>query len=187
PRHRPAGRHAQSAVSGETFAIYRRWLPHDPAERATERAEAVESDVEADLGEGPIRFAQQLHCTLDPPPLQVPMWRLAERRAKLAAEVRRRGVGHARERRDVERLREPAIHRVACPQHASVPVLDHTRHQQISFILAYRLAGAASLLPPGHVNDSQEERCQTRWCTLRSSAKTPRRCRASTGRRSTGS
>lgn len=40
------------------------------------------------------------------------MRRFAKRRAKLAAEVCRRDMGHCRERRHVERQRELAVHRV---------------------------------------------------------------------------
>ena len=93
-----------------------------------ERAEAVESDVEADLGHGTVGLAQQLHRTLHPAALQVAVRRLAKRRPELAAEVRRRDVRDARERRHVERLRKRTVHRVASPQHPAVALLDGARH-----------------------------------------------------------
>src|ERR1700690_4121142 len=121
PRHRPAGRHAQrGAVAVETRAVCRGRLTDDLAEGASECAEAVESDVEADLGYGTVGFAQQLHRTLHPAALQVAVWRLAKRRPELAAEVRRRDVSDTCKRRHVERLRERTVHHVASPQHAAV-------------------------------------------------------------------
>src|SRR5579871_472695 len=123
PRHRPAGRYAQRrAVAGETLAVFRARLAHDRAERASECAEAVESDVEADLGYGKVRLAQQLHRALHPAALKVAVRRLAKRRPELAAEVRRGDVGDTCERRHVEWLRERTVHRVASAQHAAVAV-----------------------------------------------------------------
>src|SRR5580693_7765283 len=90
PRHRPARRHAQrGAIAGETRAVRRGRLAHDLAKGTSERAEAVESDVEADLGYETVGLAQQLHRTLYPAALQVAVRRLAKRRPELAAEVRR--------------------------------------------------------------------------------------------------
>ena len=71
-----------------------------------------------------VGLAQQLHRALDPAALKVAVRRLAERRAELAAEVRGRDVGDARERRNVERLRKRTVHRVASPQHPAVAILD---------------------------------------------------------------
>src|SRR5258708_1589618 len=88
PGHRPAGRHAQGcSVAGEARAIARRRLAEDPAERAAEGAQAVESDLEADLGHGAVRLTQQLHRALHATALQVAVRALAERRPELAAEV----------------------------------------------------------------------------------------------------
>jgi hypothetical protein len=56
------------------------------------------------------------------------MRRLAERRAELAAEVRRRDVGDTRERRNIERPSESTIDRVTSSQHAAVAILGHSRH-----------------------------------------------------------
>src|SRR6478672_5222000 len=114
PGHRPAGRHAQRcSVAGEAGAVARRRLAEDPAERTAEGAQAVESDLEADLGHGAVGLAQQLHCALHAAALQVAMRALAERRPELTAEVGRRDVCDARQARDVERLGERAVHRVA--------------------------------------------------------------------------
>src|ERR1700728_4124378 len=106
PRHRPAGRHAQrSADARETRAVCRGRLTDDLAEGAGERAKAVESDVQADLGDRKAGFAQQLHRTLHPAALEVAMRCLAERSPELTAEVRRRDVCDTRKRRHVQRLR----------------------------------------------------------------------------------
>src|SRR4051812_16330047 len=91
PGHRPARRYPQGgAVPGEPRPVRRRRLAHDVAERPAERAEAVEADVEADLGHGRVGLAQQLHRALNPTALEVAVRRLAERRPELAAEVRGR-------------------------------------------------------------------------------------------------
>src|SRR2546425_4927829 len=130
PRHRPARRHAQGrAVAGEARPVRRRRLADDRAERAAEGAEAVEADVEADLGHRPVRLAQELHRPLDAATLQVAVRGLPERRAELAAEVRGRDMRRAGERRDVERLRERPVHRVAAPQHSAASVPDGARHR----------------------------------------------------------
>ena len=47
-------------------------------EGAAERAEAVEADVEADIGDAAIGRSQQEHRALDAPALQVAVRRLAE-------------------------------------------------------------------------------------------------------------
>ena len=97
---------AARPAAGEARAVARGRLADDRPKRAAERAEAVEADVEADLGHRPIGLAQQLHRPLDAATLQVPVRRLAECRPELTAEMCRRDVGHPRERRNVERLRE---------------------------------------------------------------------------------
>src|SRR5438876_12404271 len=81
PRHRPARRHAQGrAVAGEARPVRRRRLADDGAERPAEGAEAVEADVEADLGHRPVRLAQELHRPLGVAALQVRVQWLRERR-----------------------------------------------------------------------------------------------------------
>src|SRR5205807_8564209 len=78
PRHRPAGWHPQCGIGREPRPVFRRRLSDDVTEGAAERAEAVETDVEADLGYGTVGLAQQLHGPLNPAALQVPVRGLAE-------------------------------------------------------------------------------------------------------------
>src|SRR5690242_8575735 len=117
PRHREARRYGDGLAAGAELA---RRLAHDLAERPAERAEAVEADVERDLGHAAVGLAQQEHRALDAAALQIAVRRLAEGRLEGADEVGLRGVRHARERGDVQRLRVLAVHRVARPQHAAV-------------------------------------------------------------------
>src|SRR5262249_37508769 len=98
-----------------------------------ERAQAVEADVEADVGDAAIGRPQQEHRALDAPALQVAVRRLAERRAKRSDEMRLRHVSDPREARDVERLRERAVHRIPRAQHPAIPFLDRSAHP-VSFI-----------------------------------------------------
>src|SRR5919112_727208 len=109
-------------------AVLGRRLADDLAERAAERAEAEEADVEADLGDAAVALAQQEHRALDAAALEVAVRGLAERRAERADEVRLRGERDARERRHVERLRVGAVHRVARAEHAAVGLLHGAAH-----------------------------------------------------------
>src|SRR5437588_1673043 len=85
PGHCEARRHEQPrARTFEAGAIRGRRLADDVAERAAEGAEALEADVEADLGHGVARLAQTLHGALHAPPLQITVRRLTERGAELA-------------------------------------------------------------------------------------------------------
>ena len=98
--------------------------------RPAERPEAGEADIEADVGNAAIGFAQQEHRAFDSPPLQVVVRRLAEYGAKRADEVR---LGHVRDRRDgtyVEWLGIRAIHGVAGAEQAPVQVLGFTAHSE---------------------------------------------------------
>jgi hypothetical protein len=88
-------------------------LAHDLAERPAEGSQTRESDVEADIGDAAVGFAQEEHRALHPSPLQVAVRRLAEHVAEAAAEVRRRDVGHGGDGADVERLSVGAIHGIA--------------------------------------------------------------------------
>src|SRR5438552_5871180 len=129
PRHRPARRHEQGgALAGEARPVLRGRLADYRAKRATERTQAVEADVEADLGDRTRGLTQELHRTLDAAALQVAVRRLAEGGAELAAEVRRGYVRDARERLHVERRGEGAVDRVARAEHATVTVLGRKRH-----------------------------------------------------------
>src|SRR5487761_74715 len=79
PGHREAGRHRQMASAR---AICNGRVAHDLVEGAAESAEAVEADLEADVGHAPIAFAQQEHRALDPAPLEVTMRRFAKGRSE---------------------------------------------------------------------------------------------------------
>src|SRR4051794_40278343 len=75
PRPREAVRH--DGPDNAAVAVLRRRLADDLAERAAERAQAREPDVEADLGHALVRLAEQEHRALDAPALEVAMRRLA--------------------------------------------------------------------------------------------------------------
>jgi hypothetical protein len=88
-------------------------LPHDREERAGERAEAGEADVQADVGHAAVGLAQKEHGAFEPAALQVAVRRLAEGGAERANEV---GLGGARDSgqgRHVEGLGVGAVDRVA--------------------------------------------------------------------------
>src|SRR3954451_11427459 len=129
PGHREARRHRRS---GAGAAVLARCDADDRAERAAERAEAGEADVEADPGDRVVRRAQQEHGPLDAAALQVAVRRLAERPAERADEVRLADVGDPRERGDVERLRVRAVHRVAGAKEAAVLLLGGAAHRPSS-------------------------------------------------------
>src|SRR5688572_7016051 len=96
PRPREAGR--DGAQVSRPPAIGRRRLADDRAKGTTERSQAREADVEADLGDAAIGLAQEEHRALDPAPLQIAVRRLAEGGAKGADEVRLGDVGDPRQR-----------------------------------------------------------------------------------------
>jgi hypothetical protein len=103
-------------------------LADDVLERAAERPEAEEADVQGDLGDAAVGLAQEDHRALDAAALQVAVRRLAEGRAERAAEVR---LGHQRDARggrDVERLRVGSVHVVAGAQEAAVLLLGGRAH-----------------------------------------------------------
>ena len=103
-------------------------LADDLPERATEGPQAVEADVEADVGDAAVGLAQQEHRALHTPPLQVTMRRLPEDGAEGADEVRLGDIGHRGHGADVERLGVGAVHGVAGAQQAPVQVLDFSAH-----------------------------------------------------------
>ena len=96
-------------------------------EARDERAEALQPDREADVGNRAIRGEKQRGCALEPPRQQVLVRRLAERPAELAAEVRRREMRHPRERRDVERVAVTSVDQVLCAQQIAVRRMDDHR------------------------------------------------------------
>ena len=134
PRRHPRPRGRQLDAVGRDHrpvarAVVRRRLADDLAERAAEGAQAVEADVEADVGDAAVGLAQQEHRALDPPPLQVAVRRLPEDGAEAAAEVRLGDVGHRGDGANVERLGVGAVHGVAGAQQAPVQVLGFPAHR----------------------------------------------------------
>src|SRR5687767_13260200 len=85
PRLREAG--GDRPQVSRAPAIGGRRLADDRGERAAERPEAREADVEADLRDRPVGFTQEKHRALNAAPLQVAVRGLAERRAKDADEM----------------------------------------------------------------------------------------------------
>src|SRR4029077_16361818 len=127
PRHREAGGN-RARRRRAAPAIGERRLADDLAERAAERAEAGEADVEADVGDAAVALAQEEHRAFDPAALEVAMRGLAERRAEGPDEVRLGDVGDPGQRGDVERLGIAAVHRVARAEHPAVPLLGGAAH-----------------------------------------------------------
>src|SRR5260370_8071911 len=88
--HREAARHRFDLGP---LAIFAGCDADDVTECAAEGAEAVEADIEADVSDAALGFAQLEHRALDPPALKVAVRRLAEGRAKRPYEV---GLGDER-------------------------------------------------------------------------------------------
>src|ERR1041385_3224986 len=108
PRHRETGGHSPARREP---AILGRGLADDVTERAAERPEAGEADVETDVGHAAPRLPQQKHGALHSSALQVAMRCLAKRRTEGADEVRLGHQGHSGERRNIEWLSIRPIHR----------------------------------------------------------------------------
>src|SRR5215217_8466501 len=85
PRHREAARNRRCR---RTRAVLGRRSAYGLAERPAERPEAREPDVEAHRRDAQVGLAQQRHCTLHAPPLEVAVRRLAEDLAEGSDEVR---------------------------------------------------------------------------------------------------
>src|SRR6266487_2065327 len=109
-------------------AVARRGLADDLAERATGGAQAIEADIEADVGDAPFGLAQQEHRALHAAALEVPMRRLPEDRAEVADEMGLGDVRHRGDRSDVQWFGIRAIHGVAGAQEAPVEIFDFAAH-----------------------------------------------------------
>src|SRR5438128_2406736 len=123
--HREAARHRFDLGA---IAILARAHTDDFPKRAAEGAEAVEADVETNVGDASLGLAQLEHRPLDPPALEVAVRRLAEGPTERPYEV---GLGDARdlgEIGDVERVGVRTVDRVSCPQHAAIRLLDGAAH-----------------------------------------------------------
>ncbi len=84
------GRRIGRAVGGRRH-------PEHPPEARRERADALQPDREADVGDRAVGRPQQRGRALEPARQQVLVRRLTERAPELTAEVRRRQAGRARE------------------------------------------------------------------------------------------
>src|SRR4051794_10734736 len=73
PGHDDARRHVAGGAGARApgGAVMARRHPEDALERAAERAQAREADLEADLGDRALGLPQQRHRALEPPALQV--------------------------------------------------------------------------------------------------------------------
>src|SRR5439155_6158537 len=92
--------------------VLRRRETERPPEARRERSDAAQPDREADLRDRPVGVSQQLRGALEPPGEEILVRRRAERLLEPAAEMRRRDVRRARERRNVERLAETGVDEV---------------------------------------------------------------------------
>src|SRR5574337_920307 len=132
-RHpRSGGRHLEAVRRLDrvvALAVVGGRLADDLAEGPAEGPQAAEADVEADLGDAPVRLPQEEQGPLHPPPLQVAMGRFAEAGPEAAAEVGLREAGHGGHGRHVERLRIGPIHGIAGAQEPAVEVLDVLAHE----------------------------------------------------------
>jgi hypothetical protein len=94
-----ARRHPQRL---RTSAIVGRGDAEQPLEGRAERPEALKADVKADVGHGPVGFAQEEGRALDPLAEQVLVRRRSVGLPERAGEVRRGDVRPGRQRRDIE-------------------------------------------------------------------------------------
>src|SRR5215216_1378841 len=138
PLHRDA---ARDDAGVRPLAVVARGFTNHLTEGAAERPQALKSDVERDLGHGPVGLAQQRHRPLDPAALQVAVGRLAEGGAEAADEVGAREGDRAGQPLDVERVGVAAVHRVAGPKQ---PPVDHVAR----FAGHYSPGGCRSTKPP---------------------------------------
>ena len=119
-------------------------------ERSAEGAQAGEPDVEADVGNASIGFAQQEHGALDAPALKVSMWSLVKGRAESPDEMRLRYGGEAREGWNVERFGIGSVHRIAGAQHAPIDFFDCLGHRLLRRYLRSARAPLSARHPVGN-------------------------------------
>jgi hypothetical protein len=92
------------------LAEYCRHFADNVVESPAERAEAIETNLETNIGYASVCGAQKKHRALDASALQVAVRGLAKRRAERADKVRFRHLRETRESSDTERLSKSAIH-----------------------------------------------------------------------------
>src|SRR5215218_1036002 len=97
-------------------AVLGRRRPVHPLEAGGEGADSLETDLEADLGDGVVGVAEQRRRPLQAPGLQVDVGGLAEGAAELAAEVGLREPGGAGEILDLKRLVIARVGQVLGPE-----------------------------------------------------------------------
>src|SRR4029077_21056947 len=125
PGHREAVRnsHDRSAL-----AVRGRCLADDCLKTTAEGAQAVEANVEADVGDAAIGRPQQEHRPLNATALEIPVWCLTERRAKGTDEMCLRDIRDLSEGRDVEWLGVSTVHGVTGAEHPAVGLLHGAAH-----------------------------------------------------------
>src|SRR5919199_3619346 len=123
-------------------AVGRRRHPVRAAEARGERADALQADGRADVGDRPIGVPQQRRRALEPAREQVLVRRLSERAPELATEVRRREVRRACERGHVERLAVAGVDDVARAQ--EVPCWWNGRVHRVADATRYSIASAGA-------------------------------------------
>src|SRR2546425_1704291 len=132
-RSRPGhGEAVRDGHDGPALPLFARRFADDLLKTPAERAQAGESDVQADLCHVTVRRTQQIHGALDAAALEIAMGRLAEGRAEGPDEVRLRNMRDAGERGNGERLRVGAVHRVTGAQHSAVELLYPPAHPVIT-------------------------------------------------------
>ena len=132
PGHREARRHWQRA---SLRAIGNRRRSDDFMESAAERAEAVEADLEADVGHAAIAFPKQKHCALDTASLEIAVRRLTKCRSEGSRKMGFGNTGDPGEGGNVKGTGIGAVHRVAGAKHPTIrlfqaPVHDFIKSQR---------------------------------------------------------
>src|ERR1700686_1268912 len=84
PGHREAVRNGHDRAA---LPVRCRRLADDCLKSTAQGAQAVEADVEADVGHAAIGRPQQEHCPLNATALEIAVWRLTEGPAKRAGEM----------------------------------------------------------------------------------------------------
>jgi hypothetical protein len=121
PSHHEAG---WNRLNGAALPVHRRSFAHDLAEVSAECAQAGKSHIQANVGDTSVGRSKQEHRPLDPPSLEIPVWRFAKGGTEGPDEVRFGDVGDPSQGGDVERFGVIAIHRIACAEHPAVDLLD---------------------------------------------------------------
>lgn len=87
---------------------------------AAERAQAAETNIEANVRHTPVRRPQQKHGAFHTPPLQVTVRSLAERSAKGPDKMCFRHLRNLRKEWNAKRLGKGAVHCISRAQHPPI-------------------------------------------------------------------